>query len=1002
MVDPTPRPEDGRGWRRRPTRVAALVAIAAWLLAGFRHVEDDRFGVAEVRPWGPAWVVEDGLALAPPGLVRWTTYPRDGVELRLPQAEEAQLAASDGTRYGFRGWITVRASPERWSELHRSSAHGGLSGALLAAVRAAAAKLRPGSEHGADPAALGRELERGLREELAVRGLDLRRLELDSVDFLAVDTGSVHETTDARLLVVGLDGLDWEIADPLLEAGRMPALAELIENGARAKLLSISPLLSPVVWTTVATGVEPSRHGILDFLVDEPGGGARQPVTSVQRRVPTFWEILSRAGVDVGVTAWWATWPADAVRGYIVSDRIAYQLFGFRADPADASGKTWPPALYASIRDQVVQPEDVPWAEVLPFLGGPGRAEAEFEAVEVERIQGLRTLLASTRTYAAIARTLRRQFDPHLEIVYFEGTDTIGHLFMPFRPPARPEVDPRGIESFGPAVDRYYEEADRQLGALLAERGPEWTVLVLSDHGFASDATRPRTTDSRIGHGAAADWHRRFGVIVLSGAHVKRGARLEEASVYDIAPTVLALFGQPIPRSWPGRVLAAAIEPGFLETHPVRFRLDDPLREDLRAEARSDPAAADLLAKLESLGYVGGAATEGGSATARNNAGVALLAEARYEEAEREFRHGLEENPGVPMLRVNLALALRAQERLAEAVDAIGPAVEHPATFRAAGHLLAQLRMEQNDLDRAETLLRRVLERETDAADLRSTLGQLLERRGDLAGAEREFRRAVDIDPDAPLPRNHLGTLCRRRGDLEQAAVWYRRAIDADPYFMGAYNNLALVYQDLGRMDEARDLYARALVKAPNHAEVLNNLGSWHYARGERDAAREYWTRAAAANPSYPSPLNNLAGLDITAEQLDSAERLLGRALVLDPAYGDARMNLALVHRLRGRLDEARVELLRAVEDPRTGAAPWIKLGALELEQGHLDSSIARLERARALAPASVEMLNYLGEAYRRAGRVSDARLAWQRSLALDPRQADLRRYLEGERADAP
>jgi len=987
---------------RRRALLAGLLVLAAWLAAGIHRLDEDVFGVAAVRPWGPAFRVDRGPALAPPGLVRFATYPRHGLELALPQAEEAQIPAQDGARYGFRGWVTLRANPERWREIDRAAAGSGIRGALVAAVREAAGALRPGSERGADPAALARELEQGLVTALGARGLELRRLELDSIDFLAADARLPQADTDVRLLIVGLDGLDWEIADPLLDAGRMPNLARLVEGGVRAKLLSVSPLLSPVVWTTVATGVEPSRHGILDFLVDEPGGGAKQPVTSVQRRAPTFWEILSRADVEVGVVGWWASWPADAVRGYLVSDRVAYQLFGYRSNPEDASGKCWPPALYASIRRHLVEPERVGWSEVQGYLGGSRRNEDEFSPEERERLAGLRTTLASTRTYAAIAHELADEFEPRLEVVYFEGTDTVGHLFMPFRPPALPGVDPRGVLSFGPVVNRFYEEADRQLGALLAGRASDWTVLVLSDHGFAADQTRPRTTDSRIGHGAAADWHRRFGVLVLSGAHVRPGVRLAEASVYDIAPTVLALFGQPVPKSWPGRVLADALAPEFLAAHPVRFRLDEPHREDLRAEALADPAAADLLEKLESLGYVSAEAVASGSATARNNTGVALLAEGRFADAQREFESGLVENPGVPMLRVNLGLALRAQGKLAEAAQAVEPAVSHPATFRAAGHLLAEIRMERGDLDGAEALLRQVLEQETDAADLRTSLGRVFERKGDLVSAEREFERAAEIDPDAALPRNHLGTLFRRRGDLEQAAVWYRRAIDADPYFMGAYNNLALVYQDLGRMDEARELYARALLKAPDHAEVLNNLGSWHYARGEFEPARDYWKRSAAANPTYPSPLNNLAGLEITAERLDSAEQLLARALELDPGYGDARMNLALVDRLRGRIDDARLELGRAAEDPRTGAGPSIKLGALELEAGRVEPAIRALERARTLAPASVEALNFLGEAYRRAGRRGEARQAWARSLELDPGQSELRAYVERELAEAP
>lgn len=999
MTESNGKPHERHTGSARRIALALAVLVGLWLSVGIRSIDDHEFGVLDgPLLFGSERLVEGNWVVAPPLLLRLSVYPRYGLELPLPSAERAMLRATDGSRYGFRGWITLRPRLDGWRELH-DAAHGdGVEGALVVAVREAAQGLRPGSERGLDGTDLTRELRRGLVSALQARGLELRRIELDSIDFLAVGEGSPPpEPSGARLLVVGLDGLDWEILDELIEQGRVPNLARLIEEGVSAKLLTISPMLSPVIWTTVATGVEPSRHGILDFLVQDVSGGASQPVTSVQRRVPTVWELLSRAGVDVGVTGWWASWPADPVRGYLVSDRIAYQLFGFRADPEDPKGKTWPPELYQSIRPMIVAPDSIGWDEVTPYLGGERQSEGDFDAEERELLDELRTLLASGRSYMGIGQYLRDTYQPQFETVYLEGTDTIGHLFMPYRPPRLPGIDERRFESFSGAVDRYYETADRFLGELLADRGPEWTVMILSDHGFASDSTRPQTTDSRVGHGAAADWHRRFGVLVLSGAHVRKGIRLEEASVYDIAPTVLALFGQPIPRSWPGRTLGAALEERFLDEHPVRYRLDDPARADLMADDMVDPAAADLLAKLQSLGYVSAGGSNSESVTARNNAGVALLAEGRFTEAEQEFVAGLEISPGSPMLTLNLGLALRLQGRGDEAIERFRQAIDFPATLRMAGHLLAQLLIGRGELDEAESLLRRVLDREPAAADVRNTLGQLLEQRGHLADATREYTHAVELDPNAAMPRNNLGNLARRRGDLQTAERWYLQAIDADPYFMGAYNNLALVYQDRGEMGKARDLYARAVAKAPNNAELLNNLGSWYYAQEEFDEARKYWSQSAAADPDYPSPLNNLAGLEINSQRYVEAERLLRRALDLDVDYGDARINLALVLSAQGDFEAARSELRLATNDPRTGPNAWVKLGAIELETGYVDEAIKALEQGRNLGPRNTEVLNYLGEAYRRKGLAGQAMAVWRESLAIDPRQARLRDYLERE-----
>ncbi len=706
--------------------------------------------------------------------------------------------------------------------------------------------------------------------------------------------------------------------------------------------------------------------------------------------------MLSRSGVQTGIVGWWASWPADPLRGYLVSDRIAYQLFGFESDPDVSQGKTWPPELYADIRPWLVSPDAITWDDVLPYLDGPRSTPDEFDADETAMLDQFKTLLASGRTYLRVANELDERFDPQLEVVYFEGTDTAAHLFMPYRKPELPGVDPRRIQSFNQVVDRYYDTADRYLGELLAGKDDGWTVMIVSDHGFASDATRPRSTDSRIGHGAAADWHRRFGILVLSGANVRPGAELDEASIYDIAPTILALFGQPVPRSWPGRALGGVLEDAFLERYPVRYRNDDPERRDALAADLLDPAAEDLLRKLQSLGYISTTAGEAGeSVTARNNAGVALLAEGRYEEAAAEFRAGLAATPEAPMLLVNLGLALRLLGETGEAQGLFERATQHNQTLRMAGHQLAQMEFDRGDTAAAKAALDRVLAVEPNAAEIRNLLGRVLEADGDLDGAESEFRLAADLDPDAAMPRNNLGNLFKRRSRIDLAESWYQQAIEADPYFMGAYNNLALVYQGRGEMQRAIDLYGRALAKSPNNAIVLNNLASLYYAQGDIDEARQLWTQATEADPTYESPPNNLASLLLNEGRHEEAEKLLREALALDDNYGDARINLSIVLRQRGDHVAAREQLRLATRDARSGARAWTQWGLFELELGDNEAAIGVLETAAGRFPPLPGWLNVLGEAYARAGRHEQAIETWKRSLAVEPDQPRLRQIVE-------
>src|SRR5262249_28226205 len=122
-----------------------------------------------------------------------------------------------------------------------------------------------------------------------------------------------------RVVVFGIDGADWQVIEPLVARGRLPHFKRLIEEGATRTLLAMEPSAAPSLWTTIATGVRPERHGIHGFVVEGGGGpgdavhgeegraepaGRRddvRPVTSTMRRAPAFWNILPRYGRKVGV-----------------------------------------------------------------------------------------------------------------------------------------------------------------------------------------------------------------------------------------------------------------------------------------------------------------------------------------------------------------------------------------------------------------------------------------------------------------------------------------------------------------------------------------------------------------------------------------------------------------------------------------------------------------------------------------------------------------------------
>jgi hypothetical protein len=421
-----------------------------------------------------------------------------------------------------------------------------------------------------------------------------------------------------QVVLIGLDGADWNIIDPLLAKGKMPNLAALIERGSRSRLLTISPTLSPVIWTTIATGVKPERHGIIDFTAVNKDTGAAVPVTSNLRRMPALWNILSGAGRTVGFVGWWATFPAEKVDGYIVSDRIAYQLFGVKADDT-TQGKCWPPDTFDLIKPLIVAPQAVPDSFAARFLDDPSVLQTTNPGYQ-EILREFKTILASSESYRKIAATLHARYKPSIESVYIEGTDTVAHLFMRYRPPRMPGVTDDEALRFSSVVDRFYIYADELLGEIVARHGRGATYVICSDHGFRSGQDRPITADSRIDRGRGAEWHRKYGILVISGAAAKRQIEVREATVFDVAPTVLALAGVSIPSNLDGRVLTDAISDDFLREHPLRSLDPSTSTEAAQGNGRTGlaqqaqggtPIATEndeeIRQRLISLGYLTGA-----------------------------------------------------------------------------------------------------------------------------------------------------------------------------------------------------------------------------------------------------------------------------------------------------------------------------------------------------------------------------------------------------------
>lgn len=564
-----------------------------------------------------------------------------------------------------------------------------------------------------------------------------------------------------KVLILGVDGGDWTIIKPLIEKGVLPNFKKLVEGGATGKLRSMEPMLSPLLWTTIATGKNPEEHGILSFTVSNPHSDSKMPITSRHRTVDALWNILGDYDRTVGVVGWMATWPAEDVNGVIVTDKVGYLAYA-SPDDTSSAGKISPAHRAGEIERLVVKGHSIGFDEFKHFLHID---RAEFErsrdrAFDPKNpVNNMILLYASTRSYFEIGMHLLESDQPDFLGVYFEFVDAAGHLFMPFAPPRRSEVSEADFARFKDGVEEAYTYQDELIGAFLDAIDDDTVVLVCSDHGFKSGDARLRG-GAEVWAGKAAQWHRLDGIIALYGNGVKAGMTLENASLIDIAPTVLALEGLPHAEDMPGRILAEAFTADLAgRFNPGTVATLDRGRSGGGDVAIGDGTSDDALKKLEALGYISGDSPE-----THNNLGQRYQKTGELEKAIEEFKKAIELNPKYTGAMNNLAICYSRLGRYAEAEAAYLQVIKLNPEDAYAMNNLAVMYMEAGRWEPAKKYGEMAIRIEPNYANAYLTLGAITANSGDLAGAEKYFLKALDIEPDNRSAKENLKRLKQQTG----------------------------------------------------------------------------------------------------------------------------------------------------------------------------------------------------------------------------------------------
>jgi predicted AlkP superfamily phosphohydrolase/phosphomutase len=367
-----------------------------------------------------------------------------------------------------------------------------------------------------------------------------------------------------KVVVIGVNGMEWDILRPLLVQGKLPNLARVIENGTYGKLKTVSSPNCPRVYSTIFTSTQPDEHGVTGFIV-----GGITANTNMLKQEP-IWSILSKNGVTVGMANVPATFPVMPVNGYMISGMLTRGkncedgvLCAPKLSEVEGGDPVYPAPMKAellkNVGDYYIDCERMPSAEELKGHE-PEVIDTWLKRVDVIREQ-------QTKLFDYLMANHPMDFTWFVQ----SCEDRTGHWLYPIAP-YNAGYNPK-INAVQPdAFPNQYLGFDKVLGSILKHIDKDTYLFIISDHGIKplrefeqkdphAHMDHEKTTPVIAKHDFA-DGDDVPGSFVAMGPGIKHDQRLMgfEASVYDIAPTILHLYGIEQPKQMRGHVLSEIFE----------------------------------------------------------------------------------------------------------------------------------------------------------------------------------------------------------------------------------------------------------------------------------------------------------------------------------------------------------------------------------------------------------------------------------------------------------
>jgi len=575
-----------------------------------------------------------------------------------------------------------------------------------------------------------------------------------------------------KLLLIGWDAADWKIIGPLLAKGKMPALQRLIKEGVYGNMSTMNPPYSPMLWSSVATGKTPDKHGVLGFIEVLPSQNGVRPVTSHSRKTRAVWNILHNKGYKSNLVGWWPSYPAEPINGVVVTDKFQKVGKDPKKIPPLKKGEIHPWELKDEYKGLRMFPWEMTKEHILPMIP----KAKEIDQKNEKGLYSFSKIMAENVSLHNAATKLLRTTEWDFMAVYYDLIDHFCHAFMKFHPPQIKGVPDDKYEIYKDAVKSSYIFQDMLLERKLQLVDKDTTVIVMSDHGYESGIKRllkmPKV------QAAPALEHRQFGIFVASGPGIKKNEKLFGLGLIDIAPTILHHFNLPVGKDMDGKVILDMYKNPKKVTYINSWdKLDGDFGERDKDELREEYDDKETMKQLIELGYIEKFDDKIENAVHKTNC---------------DLKHNLAK------VKIGKKALLEAEKLLLELVDDKKDLDTGPYYFD-----LMRVALKSKEFEKAKKYLD---ELKTSGTTIRYNL-EFYE--SDILAATGKPKKALKILEDIKYKENkpevyfRIGVLQFQRGEYKLAEEALEKAIELEPDTAKYHLQLAETLIELKNYEEA-------------------------------------------------------------------------------------------------------------------------------------------------------------------------------------------------------